>query len=90
MHQSLPFHIGSVPKDRILRSLASIRATSGRWNRHDKQDEVRVSWSLNIGKVAGTVLRLHITFVLFLTKLTNKLESGNAPAPWLSRQLTKA
>jgi hypothetical protein len=49
-----------------------------------------VSWSLNIGKVAGTVLRLHITFVLFLTKLTNKLESGNAPAPWLSRQLTKA
>lgn len=25
-----------------------------------------MSWSLNIGKVAGTVVRLHITFVLFL------------------------
>jgi hypothetical protein len=25
-----------------------------------------MSWSLNIGKVAGTVVRLHITFVPFL------------------------
>ena len=25
-----------------------------------------MSWSLNIGKVAGTVVRVHLTFLLFL------------------------
>ena len=25
-----------------------------------------MSWSLNIGKVAGTVVRIHLTFLLFL------------------------
>ena len=28
-----------------------------------------MSWSLSIGKVAGTVVRIHITFLLFLAWL---------------------
>src|SRR5579875_531213 len=28
--------------------------------------EALMSWSLNIGKVAGTVVRIHLTFLLFL------------------------
>jgi Zn-dependent protease len=41
-----------------------------------------VSWSLNIGKVAGTVVRLHITFVLFLAWIfvSNYVSSGAAIA----------
>jgi Zn-dependent protease len=41
-----------------------------------------VSWSLNIGKVAGTVVRLHITFVLFLAWIfvSNYASSGAATA----------
>ncbi|WP_262269432.1 site-2 protease family protein [Microvirga yunnanensis] len=37
-----------------------------------------MSWSLNVGKVAGTVVRLHITFVLFLAGIfvSNYLSSG--------------
>jgi hypothetical protein len=37
-----------------------------------------MSWSLNIGKVAGTVVRLHITFVLFLAWIfvSNYASSG--------------
>jgi hypothetical protein len=37
----------------------------GNRSRNDR-DEAHMSWSLNIGKVAGTVVRLHITFLLFL------------------------
>lgn len=41
-----------------------------------------MSWSLNIGKVAGTVVRLHITFVLFLAWIfvSNYASSGAAIA----------
>jgi Zn-dependent protease len=41
-----------------------------------------VSWSLNIGKVAGTVVRLHMTFVLFLAWIfvSNYASSGAATA----------
>jgi stage IV sporulation protein FB len=41
-----------------------------------------MSWTLNIGKVAGTVVRLHITFVLFLAWIfiSNYVSSGVAVA----------
>jgi stage IV sporulation protein FB len=41
-----------------------------------------MSWSLNIGKVAGTVVRLHITFVLFLAWIfiSNYASSGSTVA----------
>ena len=44
-----------------------------------------MSWSLNIGKVAGTVVRLHITFVLFLAWIfvSNYISSG-ATIAWNS------
>jgi Zn-dependent protease/predicted transcriptional regulator len=42
-----------------------------------------VSWSLNIGKVAGTVVRLHITFVLFLAWIfASSYASNGATAAW--------
>ncbi|MDB5609069.1 MAG: site-2 protease family protein [Bradyrhizobium sp.] len=48
-----------------------------------------MSWSLNIGKVAGTVVRLHITFVLFLawTFVSNYASSG-ATIAWNSLLFT--
>jgi Zn-dependent protease/CBS domain-containing protein len=41
-----------------------------------------MSWSLNIGSVAGTVVRLHITFVLFLAWIfvANYVSNGAATA----------
>src|SRR3954467_6743131 len=44
-----------------------------------------MSWSLNIGKVAGTVVRLHITFVLFFAWIfiSNYVSSG-ATVAWHS------
>src|SRR5262245_44371100 len=50
-------------------------------SRNDR-DEAHMSWSLNIGKVAGTVVRLHITFVLFLAWIfvSNYASSGAATA----------
>jgi stage IV sporulation protein FB len=42
-----------------------------------------VSWSLNIGKVAGTVVRLHITFVLFLVWIfASSYVSNGAAEAW--------
>src|SRR3954466_13931603 len=42
-----------------------------------------MSWSLNIGKVAGTVVRLHITFVLFLAWIfVSNYASSGATIAW--------
>jgi Zn-dependent protease len=42
-------------------------------------------WSLNIGKVAGTVVRLHITFVLFLAWIfVSNYASSGASVAWSS------
>jgi Zn-dependent protease/CBS domain-containing protein len=42
-----------------------------------------VSWSLNIGRIAGTVVRLHITFVLFLVWIfVSSYASRGATAAW--------
>ncbi|WP_157016797.1 site-2 protease family protein [Mesorhizobium xinjiangense] len=42
-----------------------------------------MSWSLNIGKVAGTVVRLHITFVLFLAWIfASSYAAHGAAAAW--------
>jgi len=42
-----------------------------------------MSWSLNIGKVAGTVVRVHITFVLFLAWIfAASYASGGARTAW--------
>ena len=44
-----------------------------------------MSWSLNIGKVAGTVVRLHITFVLFLAWIfVSNYAAGGATVAWNS------
>jgi stage IV sporulation protein FB len=49
------------------------------------RDEAYMSWSLNIGKVAGTVVRLHITFVLFLAWIFfANYASGGATIAWNS------
>ncbi len=42
-----------------------------------------MSWSLNIGKVAGTVVRVHITFLLFLAWIfAASYASGGAATAW--------
>lgn len=42
-----------------------------------------MSWSLNIGSIAGTVIRIHITFVLFLAWIfAGSYISGGAAAAW--------
>jgi stage IV sporulation protein FB len=44
-----------------------------------------MSWSLNIGKLAGTVLRLHITFVQFLAWIfASHYASSGATIAWSS------
>jgi Zn-dependent protease/CBS domain-containing protein len=42
-----------------------------------------MSWSLNIGKVAGTVIRVHITFLIFLAWIfAASYASGGAATAW--------
>jgi stage IV sporulation protein FB len=42
-----------------------------------------MSWSLNIGKVAGTVVRIHLTFLLFLAWIfVASYASGGAATAW--------
>src|SRR5882672_52337 len=42
-----------------------------------------MSWSLNIGSIAGTVVRVHITFLLFLGWIfVASWVSGGAEAAW--------
>jgi Zn-dependent protease/CBS domain-containing protein len=42
-----------------------------------------MSWSLNIGKVAGTIVRVHITFLLFLAWIfAASYASGGAATAW--------
>src|SRR6476660_3067643 len=42
-----------------------------------------MSWSLNIGKVAGTVVRVHLTFLLFLAWIfAASYASGGAATAW--------
>ena len=42
-----------------------------------------MSWSLNIGKVAGTVVRIHLTFLLFLAWIfAASYASGGAATAW--------
>lgn len=42
-----------------------------------------MSWSLNIGTVAGTIVRVHITFLLFLAWIfAASYSQGGAPAAW--------
>jgi Zn-dependent protease/CBS domain-containing protein len=44
-----------------------------------------MSWSLNIGKVAGTVVRVHLTFLLFLAWIfAASYASGGAATAWNS------
>jgi hypothetical protein len=53
-------------------------------SRNDR-DEGHVSWSLNIGKVAGTVVRLHITFELLLAWIfVSNYASSDATIAWNS------
>lgn len=44
-----------------------------------------MSWSLNIGRVAGTVVRIHITFVIFLAWIfAANYAAGGLPSAWSS------
>src|SRR5215469_5553340 len=50
----------------------------GRWS-----SEVVMGWSLNIGSVAGTAIRIHVTFLLFLAWIFGvSYVSGGAAAAW--------
>jgi Zn-dependent protease/CBS domain-containing protein len=49
----------------------------------DRQRQSVMSWSLNIGSVAGTAVRVHVTFVLFLAWIFGvNYMSGGAQAAW--------
>ncbi|MBV8751275.1 MAG: site-2 protease family protein [Hyphomicrobiales bacterium] len=42
-----------------------------------------MSWSLSIGRIAGTAIRVHITFLLFLVWIWfANYQTGGAPAAW--------
>jgi Zn-dependent protease len=42
-----------------------------------------MSWSISIGSIAGTAIRLHITFILFLAWIFGaSYVSGGADAAW--------
>src|SRR5258708_33549462 len=44
-----------------------------------------MSWSLNIGSIAGTAVRIHITFILFLAWIFGaSYAAGGADAAWTS------
>jgi Zn-dependent protease/CBS domain-containing protein len=44
---------------------------------------MRMSWSLSIGRIAGTAVRIHITFLLFLVWIWfANYETGGAAAAW--------
>jgi Zn-dependent protease/CBS domain-containing protein len=44
-----------------------------------------MSWSLNIGRVAGTVVRIHITFIIFLAWIfATNYAAGGLPNAWNS------
>jgi Zn-dependent protease/CBS domain-containing protein len=44
-----------------------------------------MSWSLNIGKIAGTVVRIHLTFLLFLAWIfATTYATGGAATAWAS------
>src|SRR3974377_485458 len=44
-----------------------------------------MSWSLNIGRVAGTVVRIHLTFVIFLAWIfVANYAAGGLPSAWNS------
>ena len=44
-----------------------------------------MSWSLNIGRVAGTVVRIHITFIIFLAWIfATNYAAGGLPSAWNS------
>src|SRR4051812_28151413 len=45
--------------------------------------EPRMGWSVNIGSIAGTAIRIHFTFVIFLAWIfLANLFSGGAAAAW--------
>jgi Zn-dependent protease len=46
-----------------------------------------MSWSLNIGRVAGTVVRVHLTFVLFLAWIFAASYAKGGPASAWNSQL---
>jgi hypothetical protein len=63
----------------------SARSTSARNCSHNLQVEEHVSWLLNIGSVAGTVVRLHITFVPFLAWIfASSYATSGAATAWNS------
>jgi stage IV sporulation protein FB len=44
-----------------------------------------MSWSLNIGRVAGTMVRIHITFIIFLAWIfATNYAAGGLPTAWNS------
>src|ERR1019366_7957082 len=55
------------------------------FTRRPRSYEAFMSWSLNIGKVAGTVVRVHLTFLLFLAWIfAASYAAGGAATAWNS------
>src|SRR5450759_2853260 len=53
------------------------------FTRRPRSYEAFMSWSLNIGKVAGTVVRVHLTFLLFLAWIfAASYSQGGAATAW--------
>ena len=50
-----------------------------------------MSWSFNIGSIAGTAVRIHVTFVLFLVWIfAASYASGGADAAWSATAFPRA
>src|SRR5438477_958814 len=60
----------------------AMREKSPRWSPGGRQ-EVAMGWSLTIGSVAGTAIRIHVTFLLFLAWIFGvSYVSGGPQAAW--------
>ena len=50
-----------------------------------------MSWSFNIGSIAGTQVRIHVTFVLFLAWIfAASYAAGGADAAWSATHFPRA
>src|SRR4051812_44431818 len=51
--------------------------------RSRSRERLAMLWSVNIGRIAGTAIRIHVTFLLFLVWVwAGSYASGGAEAAW--------
>src|SRR5437763_2590904 len=71
-----------IPPDSSGRA-APHTGTRGQSQRHDIPTRIPMGWSVNIGTIAGTAVRIHVTFLLFLAWIfAASYLSGGAEAAW--------